>query len=112
MPGQDLLCLGEQVSEVTDPKKLISSLLQILISQKAFLEGDQGLDPQAVYKSQVDLEFSVDRLLDFLNKYTAFISQGQKYYQKFHIIVTNYDNEVHCSAQLPRQFARHYPQPQ
>lgn len=58
-----------------------------------------------VYKYQTDLEFSVDRLLDFINKYAAFIGQGVKYYQKFQVIVGNYANEKTCASNLPRQFS-------
>lgn len=57
------------------------------------------------YRRQVNLEFSVDRLLDFIHKYSAFISQGEKYYQKFHTITSGYINEEVCSAKLPRQFS-------
>jgi len=57
-----------------------------------------------VYKMQVDLEFSIDRLLQFMEKYNAFISQGEKYYQKFQTILGNYSNETVCESQLPRQF--------
>ncbi|NUQ22345.1 MAG: hypothetical protein HUU34_00215 [Saprospiraceae bacterium] len=56
------------------------------------------------YKYQTDLEFSVDRLLDFINKYAAFIAQGEKYYQKFQIIAGSYANEEVCGARLPPQF--------
>lgn len=57
------------------------------------------------YKYQADLEFSVDRLIDFINKYAAFISQGEKYYQKFQVIVSSYANEEVCSSRLPKQFS-------
>ena len=60
---------------------------------------------QKVHKGVVNLEFSVDRLLDFLNKYSSFIAQGEKYYQKFHVIVSNYQNEVACAGKLPHEFA-------
>ncbi len=56
------------------------------------------------YKYQTDLEFSVDRLLDFINKYAGFIAQGEKYYQKFQIIAGSYANEEICGARLPSQF--------
>ena len=56
------------------------------------------------YKMQVDLEFSIDRLMQFMDEYSAFISQGEKYYQKFQTILNNYSNEEVCQAALPRQF--------
>ena len=59
---------------------------------------------KSVYKKQVNLEFAVDRLLDYINKYSAFVAQGEKYYQKFKSIVDNYENQVICADKLPRQF--------
>lgn len=55
-------------------------------------------------KLQVELEFAVDRLLNFINKYNAFIEQGGKYYQKFEVIISSYTNEESCKAQLPIEF--------
>lgn len=57
-----------------------------------------------VYQQQVNLEFSIDRLLQFMDNYSAFISQGGKYYQKFQTILNNYANEDICQSKLPRQF--------
>ncbi|HFA48663.1 MAG TPA: hypothetical protein ENJ95_06530 [Bacteroidetes bacterium] len=65
-------------------------------------------DPAAnrnLMKGIANLEFSIDRLLDFLEKYNAFIAQGGKYYQKFEVIVSNYQNEAACAGQLPHQFS-------
>ncbi|MCK6692552.1 MAG: hypothetical protein L6Q97_10670 [Thermoanaerobaculia bacterium] len=55
-------------------------------------------------KHRNNLEFSIDRLLDFMDKYAAFVNQGEKYYQKFLVIVTNYSNAQICATQMPRQF--------
>lgn len=55
-------------------------------------------------KMQINLGFAIDRLMDYINKYSAFVSQGEKYYQKFFVIINNYQNEEACSAQLPRQY--------
>ena len=65
-------------------------------------------DPAAnreLMKGIANLEFSIDRLLDFLEKYNNFIGQGEKYYQKFEVIVSNYQNETACAGQLPQQYA-------
>ncbi len=59
---------------------------------------------KSVYNQQVNLEFSIDRLLQFMDKYSAFISSGEKYYQKFQTILNNYANEDICQSKLPRQF--------
>jgi hypothetical protein len=59
---------------------------------------------KGTYKKQVNLEFAVDRLLDYINKYSTFVAQGEKYYQKFKSIVGNYENQASCADKLPRQF--------
>lgn len=60
---------------------------------------------QDLSRAHADLSFPVDRLLDFINQYAQFVSQGEKYYQKFQVIVNNYANETLCTGQLPPQFA-------
>lgn len=55
-------------------------------------------------KKQIDLEFAVDRLLEFINTYNGFINQGEKYYQKFFIILNNYTNEATCLETLPEAY--------
>jgi hypothetical protein len=57
------------------------------------------------YKQRVDLEFSIDRLLQFINKYNVFVAQGEKYYQKFKTMLNNYTNDSVCQSQLPHQFS-------
>ena len=59
---------------------------------------------KSVYKKQINLEFSIERLLDYINKYSAFVSQGEKYYQKFKGIVSTYENQAACAGKLPKQF--------
>lgn len=53
------------------------------------------------HKMQVNLEFPIDRLLQFITQYNAFIDQGAKFYEKFGIMLHSYENEAHCSAQIP-----------
>ena len=76
--------------------------------EKTLKEVEAGnVDPnmaKTAMKHRNSLEFSIDRLLDFMDKYTTFISQGEKYYQKFLIIVDNYANAQTCATQMPQQF--------
>jgi len=71
------------------------------------MEGSNGekASPTDIYKQQVNIVFSIDRLMQFMDKYTAFISSGEKYYQKFQTILNNYSNEDVCQSQLPHQFS-------
>ena len=54
---------------------------------------------------EIDLVFSTQRVAEFISKYSNFITQGMQYYQKFDNIVSSYENEAVCQAQLPRQFS-------
>ena len=56
------------------------------------------------YKKQVNLEFSVDRLMQFVTEYNAFIDQGEKFYEKFAVILNSYENEQQCQSELPVEY--------
>lgn len=55
-------------------------------------------------KTSANLQFSVDRVVHFIEKYCAFVSQGNEYYKKFDKIVSSYANESVCSGTLPETF--------
>lgn len=58
------------------------------------------------YKMQVNLEFPIDRLLQFITQYNNFIDQGGKFYEKFKIILNSYENEKHCESKLPLEYKK------
>lgn len=58
------------------------------------------------YKMQVNLEFPVDRLLQFITQYNNFIDQGGKFYEKFKIILNSYENEKKCETKLPLEYKK------
>lgn len=58
------------------------------------------------YKKQVNLEFSVDRLMQFVTAYNAFIGQGEKFYEKFAVILNSYENEQQCQSELPVEYIK------
>ncbi len=55
-------------------------------------------------KMQINLEFPIDRLLQFIIRYNAFIDQGAKFYEKFGIMLNSYENEQHCSNKIPIEY--------
>lgn len=55
-------------------------------------------------KATVNLQFSIDRVTQFIEKYGAFVSQGAEYYKKFSKIADSYENEKACNDALPAQF--------
>jgi len=58
------------------------------------------------YKMQVNLEFPIDRLLQFITQYNNFIDQGGKFYEKFKIILNSYENEKQCETKLPAEYKK------
>lgn len=58
-----------------------------------------------IIKSINNLEFSIDRLLNFMDRYIDFIVEGEQYYTKFEIILNNYKNESECISSIPHQYS-------
>lgn len=58
------------------------------------------------FKMQVNMEFPIDRLLQFITQYNNFIDQGGKFYEKFKIILNSYENEKQCETKLPLEYKK------
>ncbi len=69
---------------------------------------DSAIDAQKDQKSirlrQINLQFSIDRLLQFITQYNAFIEQGEKFYEKFWVMLDSYENETVCQEKIPTQY--------
>ncbi len=61
-------------------------------------------DPRLLARATTNLQFSIDRVGLFIEKYSNFVSQGGEYYKKFSKIAGSYENEKTCSSTLPDQF--------
>jgi hypothetical protein len=63
---------------------------------------------QGVQKNKmlINLEFPIDRLIQFITQYNGFINEGEKFYQKFSIILNSYENEKQCKSKLPLEYKR------
>lgn len=57
-------------------------------------------------KMQINLEFPIDRLLQFITQYNAFIDQGAKFYEKFGIMLNSYENEEQCGDKIPMEYSK------
>jgi hypothetical protein len=57
-------------------------------------------------KMQANLQFAIDRVVHFIEKYCAFVSQGGEYYRKFSRIMGSYQHEKTCSGALPETFGQ------
>jgi uncharacterized protein YktA (UPF0223 family) len=79
-----------------------------VISQKTeeYLQKMKSISGNKQYKLHINMEFPVDRLLQFIAQYNNFIDQGAKHYEKFKIIVNSYENEKQCEVQLPAEYKK------
>jgi len=59
-----------------------------------------------VHTMQINLEFPIDRLLQFITQYNTFIDQGAKFYEKFAIMLDSYENEKQCSNKIPIEYKK------
>ncbi|WGD35646.1 hypothetical protein [Olleya sp. YS] len=57
------------------------------------------------HKMQIDLEFPIDRLLQFITLYNSHIDQGAKFYEKFGIMLGSYENEAQCATKIPLEYS-------
>lgn len=55
-------------------------------------------------RMRIDLEFPIDRLLQYITQYNAFIDQGSKFYEKFGIMLDSYENEQQCASKIPPEY--------
>lgn len=78
------------------------------ITQKMeeYLDKIKTAHGSAQYKMQVNMEFPIDRLLQFITQYNNFIDQGEKFYEKFKIILNSYENEKQCETKLPQEYKK------
>ena len=58
------------------------------------------------FKMQVNMDFPIDRLLQFIAQYNSFIDQGGKFYEKFSIILNSYENQKQCESKLPFEYKK------
>jgi hypothetical protein len=59
-----------------------------------------------VMQMQIDINFPIDRLMQFITQYDNFIKQGANFYEKFKIILNSYENEQQCSSSFPISYKK------
>ncbi len=52
------------------------------------------------YKQQIDMEFELSQLLVLIDDYIELIEQGESYYKKFQLLLTNSSDTANCINQL------------
>ena len=78
------------------------------VNKKLNLYIDELIKSENVKKNrmQIDLEFPIDRLIQYITQYNNFINDGEKFYRKFNVILNSYENEKQCESKLPLEFKR------
>ncbi|MCC6724248.1 MAG: hypothetical protein IT258_07020 [Saprospiraceae bacterium] len=93
----------DKCREQDDWETLYSKLDDYIAEVKTLYAGSEAEKDKA-YKKHASLEFPVNLLTEFIHKYNNFIGQGERYYQKFELILSNYGNEAVCAKELPEKF--------
>ena len=61
-------------------------------------------DAKLLLRAETNLQFAIDRVVQFINRYSDFVNQGNEYYKKFAKIADSYENEKACASVLPDEF--------
>lgn len=72
---------------------------QYLLALNAALGNES--EQYKAHKMQINLDFPIDRLMQFITQYNSFIDQGGKFYEKFGIMLNSYENEQQCASKIP-----------
>lgn len=78
-------------------------VLDLLNTNLKTMLNAEGADKR---KLQVELSFPIDRLIVYTTQYNNFINEGEKFYQKFNIILSSYENESQCNTKLPHEYKK------
>jgi len=58
------------------------------------------------HRMQINIGFPIDRLLQFIMQYNSYINQGEKFYEKFAIMLNSYQNEEQCANKIPIEYKK------
>lgn len=78
----------------------------ITIKLDAYIESMNKIEGVQKNKMLINLEFPIDRLIQFITQYNNFINEGEKFYKKFEIILNSYENEKQCESRLPLEYKK------
>ena len=65
--------------------------------------------PSYCLKQKTNLQFAIDQVVQFINRYSDFVNQGAEIYKKFAKIADSYENEKSLLEVLPDQFCNSNP---
>jgi len=94
----------EYCRESDDWDKVFESLYNYIDAIESEISKSNGTIGYDIVHDLNSLEFSVYKLLKFVDQYSNFIHQSEKYYQKFLAILHGYKNKDICLNDLPKQY--------
>ena len=87
-----------------DDWEMVYELLDRYVEQLIEQIGVNSSNTRAIQKKEVNLRFTIDRVVDYINQYLNFINQSREYYSKFNKIIFSYENIQICIEQLPQEY--------
>jgi len=87
-----------------DWDKVYEQLDTLIVNLDGMIGTSTQLDRKQFIQKLNNLEFSIDRLLAFVDNYEDFIKQAEHYYQKFQTILSSYQNKETCFDSLPKEY--------
>jgi hypothetical protein len=89
--------------EQDDWEKLENALEDYINQNKKNVMGESAEEMKELKRCQINLQFSIDRLLDFVGQYNQFTNNGALNYRKFGKILNGYEQPP-CITELPLTF--------
>lgn len=90
--------------DLDDWDKVYEQLDTLILTLEGNIGATTDLERKQFIQKLNNLEFSIDRLLNFVDSYDDFVRQGEHYYQKFQTILQSYQNKEVCISELPKDY--------
>ncbi|MEM9820835.1 MAG: hypothetical protein AAF985_07175 [Bacteroidota bacterium] len=87
-----------------DDWEMVYELLDRYVEQLLDQLENSNKTTRVAQKKEVNLRFTIDRVVDYINQYLNFINQSREYYSKFNKIIFSYENIQICIEQLPQEY--------
>ncbi|MCC6411233.1 MAG: hypothetical protein IT270_06220 [Saprospiraceae bacterium] len=95
----------EQCRNGDDWEKLYASLDSLVEqTQQGTGKLNSAVELQKIARVENNLQFAVDRVVQFISRYSNFVNAGNGYYKKFDHITSSYAAEQECRDVLPDPF--------
>ena len=91
----------EQCRNADDWETVFLTLETHIQSMRRRMKENTPASQQQLLRDHINLEFSVDRLLNFIRHYQVHIQQGSQYYQKFQLILDYHSPHASCLECIP-----------